>query len=43
MYVAAKGGERAIRAAHRMLARARRGDPSVPPITERQVGEQLSL
>lgn len=30
MYVAAKGGERAIRNARALLASARRGDPRVP-------------
>ena len=28
MYVAVKGGEKAIDAAHRLLAEERRGDPS---------------
>src|SRR5262245_31553903 len=43
MYVAAKGGERAIENAHRLLARERRGDPSVPELSVRQVEEQLTL
>jgi len=43
MYVAAKGGERAIEAAHRLLAHERRGDPSVPELTLAQIGEQLTL
>jgi len=43
MYVAVKGGERAIAEAHRLLARERRGDPSVPEIALAQVQEQLSL
>jgi alpha-D-ribose 1-methylphosphonate 5-triphosphate synthase subunit PhnI len=43
MYVAAKGGEKAIAAAHRLLAEARRGDPSVPEISLEQIAEQLSL
>ena len=30
MYVAVKGGERAIENAHRLLAHERRGDPAVP-------------
>ena len=30
MYVAAKGGERAIENAHRLLAHERRGDPAIP-------------
>ena len=33
MYVAVKGGERAIENAHALLAHARRGDPSVPEIS----------
>lgn len=43
MYVAAKGGEKAIAAAHRLLAEARRGDPAVPEISLEQIAEQLSL
>lgn len=43
MYVAAKGGERAIAAAHRYLAEARRGDPAVPALTAEQIREQLGL
>ena len=43
MYVAVKGGERAIENAHTLLAHARRGDPAVPEITAAQVGEQLTL
>ena len=43
MYVAVKGGEVAIDAAHRLLAHERRGDPSVPEITPEQIREQLSL
>ena len=43
MYVAVKGGERAIDNAHRLLARERRGDPEVPEISTAQIGEQLSL
>src|SRR4051812_2387215 len=43
MYVAVKGGERAIRNAHRWLAEARRGDPAVAEIGTDQIGEQLSL
>ena len=35
MYVAVKGGERAIDAAHRLLAEERRGDPAVPELTLR--------
>jgi alpha-D-ribose 1-methylphosphonate 5-triphosphate synthase subunit PhnI len=43
MYVAVKGGEAAIRAAHDLLATARRGDPTVPELTIAQIREQLSL
>jgi alpha-D-ribose 1-methylphosphonate 5-triphosphate synthase subunit PhnI len=43
MYVAVKGGERAIENAHRLLAHERRGDPSVPELSLSQVSEQLSL
>ncbi|HLN11309.1 MAG TPA: carbon-phosphorus lyase complex subunit PhnI, partial [Xanthobacteraceae bacterium] len=37
MYVAVKGGERAIDNAHRLLAHARRGDPAVPEISAKQI------
>ncbi|MBW4023913.1 MAG: carbon-phosphorus lyase complex subunit PhnI [Proteobacteria bacterium] len=40
-YVAVKGGERAIDAAHDWLARERRGDPAIPALGIRQVEEQL--
>ena len=40
-YVAVKGGEQAIDAAHDWLARDRRGDPAVPEITPAQIAEQL--
>jgi len=43
VYVAVKGGERAIEEAHRLLADARRGDPAVPEITLRQIEQQLAL
>src|SRR2546430_3673086 len=43
MYVAVKGGERAIENAHRRLANARRGDQSVPEVTLDQISEQLGL
>ena len=33
MYVAVKGGEQAIDAAHRLLDEERRGDRNVPSIT----------
>ena len=43
MYVAVKGGERAIENAHRLLANARRGDQSVAEISLDQISEQLGL
>jgi alpha-D-ribose 1-methylphosphonate 5-triphosphate synthase subunit PhnI len=43
MYVAVKGGEKAIDAAHRLLAHERRGDAGVPEITPEQIETQLSL
>ena len=43
MYVAVKGGEAAIRNAHRLLADRRRGDRSVPSLTLAQIAEQLAL
>ena len=43
MYVAVKGGERAIENAHRLLAHERRGDRSVPELSLAQISEQLSL
>src|ERR1700761_4403651 len=43
MYVAAKGGERAIENAHRLLAHERRGDPAVPELTTEQIDGQLTL
>ena len=43
MYVAVKGGERAIENAHALLAHERRGDPSVPEILLAQISEQLAL
>ncbi|SNY92858.1 alpha-D-ribose 1-methylphosphonate 5-triphosphate synthase subunit PhnI [Cohaesibacter sp. ES.047] len=43
MYVAVKGGEAAISAAHQLLADKRRGNRDVPTISLDQVGEQLSL
>src|SRR4051794_16313869 len=43
MYVAVKGGERAIDNAHRLLDHARRGDPSTPELTPAQIDGQLSL
>lgn len=43
MYVAVKGGEKAIDAAHALLAEKRRGDLALPSITLDQLTEQLSL
>ncbi|CUJ84929.1 Alpha-D-ribose 1-methylphosphonate 5-triphosphate synthase subunit PhnI [Shimia thalassica] len=43
MYVAVKGGERAIDNAHAWLAEERRGDPSVDELSVAQICEQLSL
>ena len=43
MYVAVKGGERAIENAHALLADARRGDRSVAEISLDQISEQLAL
>ena len=43
MYVAVKGGEKAIAAAHALLARERRGDVRVPEITLEQLTGQLKL
>jgi len=43
MYVAVKGGERAIENAHRLLAQERRGDPAVPELSLEQIEEQLTL
>jgi alpha-D-ribose 1-methylphosphonate 5-triphosphate synthase subunit PhnI len=43
MYVAVKGGERAIENAHALLADARRGDRSVPEVSLDQITEQLAL
>src|SRR3981081_2426874 len=43
MYVAVKGGERAIENAHRLLAHERRGDRDVGEGSLAQIAEQLSL
>jgi len=43
MYVAVKGGERAIDNAHRLLAEDRRGDPDVPELDTGQIAGQLTL
>ncbi len=43
MYVAVKGGERAIAQAHQLLADARRGDRGVSALSLEQIDQQLSL
>ena len=43
MYVAVKGGERAIDNAHAWLAEERRGDPDVPELRVAQIREQMTL
>ncbi|WP_417677621.1 carbon-phosphorus lyase complex subunit PhnI [Roseibium sp.] len=43
MYVAVKGGEKAIRNAHQLLAKRRRGDTSIPALTLDQIAEQLAI
>ena len=43
MYVATKGGEQAIDAAHAWLAEERRGDPALPELEAAQIAEQLGL
>jgi alpha-D-ribose 1-methylphosphonate 5-triphosphate synthase subunit PhnI len=43
MYVAVKGGERAISAAHELLAEARRGAPDVAELSLAQIEQQLAL
>ena len=43
MYVAVKGGERAIDNAHALLADARRGDRDVPELSLAQIDNQLAL
>lgn len=43
MYVAVKGGERAIENAHDLLAEDRRGDVEVPELTADQIREQMKL
>jgi alpha-D-ribose 1-methylphosphonate 5-triphosphate synthase subunit PhnI len=43
MYVAVKGGEAAIAAAHQLLVRDRRGDTSVAELATEQIREQLTL
>ncbi len=43
MYVAVKGGEKAIQNAHKLLAEKRRGSPEIKELTTEQIREQLSL
>ena len=43
MYVAVKGGEKAIENAHMLLADARRGDRAVPELSLKQIDNQLAL
>ena len=43
MYVAVKGGERAIENAHALLADVRRGDRTVPELSLAQIDNQLAL
>ncbi len=43
MYVAVKGGERAILNSYRLLAEARRGDPALAELSVAQIREQLRL
>jgi alpha-D-ribose 1-methylphosphonate 5-triphosphate synthase subunit PhnI len=43
MYVAVKGGERAIAQSHVLLAEARRGDPAIPELSIAQIRAQMRL
>src|SRR5471030_2726384 len=43
MYVAVKGGEKAIAAAHQLLAHERRGNPEVNELACEQIEQQLGL
>jgi alpha-D-ribose 1-methylphosphonate 5-triphosphate synthase subunit PhnI len=43
MYVAVKGGEAAIDAAHGWLAAERRGDPALPELSLDQITQQMTL
>src|SRR5215468_4128068 len=43
MYVAVKGGERAIENAHRLLAHERRGDRDIAEVSLEQISGQLGL
>ena len=42
MYVAVKGGEKAIKAAHQLQAIKRRGDVKNPEISVAQISDQLA-
>lgn len=43
MYVAVKGGERAIEQAHRLLAKKRRGSTDIAELSTKQIAEQMSF
>jgi alpha-D-ribose 1-methylphosphonate 5-triphosphate synthase subunit PhnI len=43
MYIAVKGGERAIEASRQLLAAARRGDTGVPALEVAQIEQQLGM
>ena len=43
MYVAVKGGEKAIAAAHRLQEHRRRGDDQLPELSVAQIEQQLNL
>ncbi|MGJ8528921.1 carbon-phosphorus lyase complex subunit PhnI [Maritalea sp.] len=43
MYVAVKGGEKAIKNAHKLFAAKRRGNPNVPGLATAQIVEQLGF
>ena len=43
MYVATKGGEKAIERAHQLLDEVRRGDQSIPELSAKQIESQMSL
>lgn len=43
MFTSIKGGEKAIEASHRLLAKRRRGDRSVAALSVKQIREQLTL
>src|SRR5471032_2655896 len=43
MYVAVKGGEKALDNAHALLAKRRRGDTSIPELSVEQIREQMPL